>query len=99
MRPRRTASPSGRKEHGAKVIAVTDTPISAVGQIADIVLLAASCRHRHAELAGRADGGGQCAAQRRRWRRAAPARVDRYSQHDAAVNRWDAFLLKLDGAD
>ena len=62
------------KEQGAKVIAVTDSPISAVGQIADVVAARRLVGHRHAELAGGADGGRQCAAQRRRWRRAVPLR-------------------------
>ncbi|HVY59922.1 MAG TPA: hypothetical protein VHA77_18870, partial [Xanthobacteraceae bacterium] len=25
--------------------------------------------------------------------------LDHYSRHDALLNRWDAFLLKLDGTD
>ena len=25
--------------------------------------------------------------------------LDRYSQHDRLMNRWDAFMLKLDEAD
>ena len=25
--------------------------------------------------------------------------LERYGRHDLLMNRWDAFLLKLDGAD
>jgi DNA-binding MurR/RpiR family transcriptional regulator len=86
------------KEHGAGLIAVTDTPISAVGQIANIVLLAASASTgmqnslvgpmavANALLNGVAAACGTSA-------------VDRYTQHDAVLNRSDAFLLKLDGED
>jgi len=85
-------------EHKAKVIAITDSPISAVGQIADIVLLAASAGTgmqnsmvapmavANALLNGVAAAKGASA-------------LERYSRHDRLMNRWDAFLLKLDGAD
>jgi DNA-binding MurR/RpiR family transcriptional regulator len=86
------------KDNKAKVIAVTDSPISAVGQIADVVLLAASAGTgmqnsmvapmavANALLNGLAAAKGTTA-------------LERYSQHDRLMNRWDAFLLKLDGTD
>jgi DNA-binding MurR/RpiR family transcriptional regulator len=86
------------KENKAKVIAVTDSPISAVGQVADVVLLAASAGTgmqnsmvapmaiANALLNGIAAVKGTSA-------------LERYSGHDRLMNRWDAFLLKLDGAD
>jgi DNA-binding MurR/RpiR family transcriptional regulator len=86
------------KENKAKVIAVTDSPISAVGQVADVVLLAASAGTgmqnsmvapmaiANALLNGIAAVKGTSA-------------LDRYSGHDRLMNRWDAFLLKLDGTD
>jgi DNA-binding MurR/RpiR family transcriptional regulator len=86
------------KENKAKVIAVTDSPISAVGQVADVVLLAASAGTgmqnsmvapmaiANALLNGIAAVKGTSA-------------LERYSGHDRLMNRWDAFLLKLDGTD
>ena len=86
------------KENKAKVIAVTDSPISAVGQIADVVLLAASAGTgmqnsltapmaiANALLNGVATAKGAAA-------------LERYSRHDRLMNRWDAFLLKLGGTD
>jgi DNA-binding MurR/RpiR family transcriptional regulator len=86
------------KEQGAKVIAVTDSPISAVGQIADVALLAASSGTgmQNSLVAPMAVANallnGVLAS------RGAPA-LERYSQHDQLMNRWDAFLLKLDETD
>jgi DNA-binding MurR/RpiR family transcriptional regulator len=86
------------KDNKAKVIAVTDSPISAVGQVADVVLLAASAGTgmqnslvapmavANALLNGVAAAKGATA-------------LERYSRHDRLMNRWDAFLLKLNGAD
>lgn len=86
------------KENKAKVVAVTDSPISAVGQIADVVLLAASSGTgmqnsmvapmavANALLNGVAAVKGTSA-------------LERYSRHDRLMNLWDAFLLKLDGTD
>ncbi len=86
------------KENKAKVIAVTDSPISALGQIADVVLLAASggtgmqnsmvapMAIANALLNGVAAVKGTTA-------------LERYSRHDRLMNCWDAFLLKLDGTD
>jgi DNA-binding MurR/RpiR family transcriptional regulator len=86
------------KDNKAKVIAVTDSPISAVGQIADAVLLAVSAGTgmqnsmvapmavANALLNGVAAAKGTSA-------------LERYSRHDLLMNRWDAFLLKLDGTD
>lgn len=86
------------KEHGASLIAVTDTPISAVGQIANIVLLAAS-----ASTGMQNSMVGPMAVANALLNGVAAARgtnaVDRYAQHDAVLNRADAFLLKLDGED
>jgi DNA-binding MurR/RpiR family transcriptional regulator len=86
------------KENKAKVIAITDSPISALGQVADVVLLAASAGTgmqnsmvapmaiANALLNGMAAVKGTSA-------------LDRYSRHDRLMNRWDSFLLKLDGTD
>ena len=85
------------KDHGAKIITITDSPISAVGQIADIVLLAASAGTglqnsmvapmavANALLNGVVAAKGQSA-------------LERYTRHDGLMNRWDAFMLKFDGA-
>jgi DNA-binding MurR/RpiR family transcriptional regulator len=84
------------KENKATLIAVTDTPISTVGQIANIVLLAASAGTgmqnslvgpmavANALLNGVAAARGTSA-------------LNRYTRHDTILNRADAFLLKLDG--
>jgi len=85
------------KENKAKVVAVTDSPISAVGQLADAVLLAASAGTgmqnslvapmavANALLNGiAADKGSEG--------------LDRYSRWDRLINRWDSFLLKIDAA-
>jgi len=86
------------KENKAKVIAITDSPISALGQISDVVLIAASAGTgmqnsmvapmavANALLNGVAAVKGTSA-------------LERYSRHDRLMNKWDAFLLKLDGAD
>jgi DNA-binding MurR/RpiR family transcriptional regulator len=86
------------KENKAKVVAVTDSPISAVGQIADVVLLAASSGTgmqnsmvapmavANALLNGVAASRGTSA-------------LERYNRHDHLMNRWDAFLLKTERED
>jgi DNA-binding MurR/RpiR family transcriptional regulator len=86
------------KENRAKVVAVTDSPISAVGQVADVVLLAASAGTgmqnsmvapmavANALLNGVAASKGTSA-------------LERYSRHDRMMNRWDSFLLKLASDD
>jgi DNA-binding MurR/RpiR family transcriptional regulator len=86
------------KEHKAKVIAVTDTPISAVGQVADIVLIAGSAGPglqnslvapmavANALLNGVAAAKGTTAH-------------ERYNRHDRLMHRWDAFILKPNAAD
>jgi DNA-binding MurR/RpiR family transcriptional regulator len=86
------------KENKAKVIAVTNSPISALGQIGDIVLLADSAGigvHNsmvapmavaNALLNGVAMAKGTSA-------------LKRYSRHDRLMHQWDAFLLKLDNSD
>jgi DNA-binding MurR/RpiR family transcriptional regulator len=86
------------RENKAKVVAVTDSPISAVGQVADVVLLAASAGMgmqnslvapmavANALLNGVASAKGTSAQ-------------ERYSRHDLLMKRWDAFLLKLDATE
>ena len=86
------------KESGAKVVAVTDSPISPVGQLADAVLLAASAGTgmqnsmvapmavANALLNGVATSRGTSA-------------LERYSRHERLMNQGDAFLLKLEGAE
>ena len=86
------------KENKAKVIAVTDSPIAALGQIGDIVLLAdctgigtqnsmvAPMALANALLNGVAAAKGTSA-------------LKRYSRHDGLMHRWDAFLLKSDNSD
>jgi DNA-binding MurR/RpiR family transcriptional regulator len=85
-------------ETRAKVIAITDSPISAVGQIADVVLVAASAGiGMHNSLVApmaianallnavvAAKGAGA---------------QERYRRRNRMMNRWDAFLVKFDGAD
>jgi DNA-binding MurR/RpiR family transcriptional regulator len=83
------------KENQTKLVAITDTPISATGQLADIVLLA------HASGSGMQNSltapvslanallngvAAECGT----------AGLERYNRHDRILNRWDAFLLKLD---
>jgi DNA-binding MurR/RpiR family transcriptional regulator len=86
------------KENKAKVIAVTDSPISALGQIGDIVLLAdctgigtqnsmvAPMALANALLNGVAAAKGTSA-------------LKRCSRHDGLMHRWDAFLLKSDNSN
>ena len=86
------------KENKAKVIAVTNSPISAVGQIGDIVLLAdstgigaqnslvAPMAVANALLNGVAAAKGTSA-------------LKRYNRRDRLTHRWDAFLLKLGNSD
>jgi DNA-binding MurR/RpiR family transcriptional regulator len=82
------------KENKAKVVAVTDSPISAVGQIADVVLVAVSAGTgmQNSMVAPMAVANallnGVAAT------KGTPA-LERYSRHDRLMNRWDAFLLKL----
>jgi DNA-binding MurR/RpiR family transcriptional regulator len=85
------------KENKAKIIALTDTPISPVGQIADVVLLAVSAGMgmqnslvapmavANALLNGVAAAKGTSA-------------LARYDRHSLLMNRWEAFMLKLEGA-
>jgi DNA-binding MurR/RpiR family transcriptional regulator len=85
------------KENKAKVVTVTDSPISAVGQIADVVLLAASAGTglQNSLVAPMAMANALCngvAAAR------GPSALERYSRHDRLMNRWDSFLVKLEGA-
>src|SRR5262249_41124427 len=89
---------SWAKEIGAPVIAITDTPISAVGQMADILLLAAASRTgidnsmvgpmgvASALLDGVAIAVGTDA-------------LNRVGARERLMHQWDVFLLKSDGAD
>jgi DNA-binding MurR/RpiR family transcriptional regulator len=86
------------REKSASIIAVTDTPISAVGQIADTVLVAAPSGSgmqnsmvapmavANALLNGVAAAKGNSA-------------LERYGRSDGLLDKWDAFLLKSDQAD
>jgi DNA-binding MurR/RpiR family transcriptional regulator len=86
------------KENKAKVIAVTNSPISSLGQIGDIVLLAdstgigtqnslvAPMAVANALLNGVAAAKGTSA-------------LKRYGRHDRLTHRWEAFLLKLGNPD
>jgi DNA-binding MurR/RpiR family transcriptional regulator len=86
------------KENNAKVIAVTDSPISALGQIGDIVLVAdctgigtqnsmvAPMALANALLNGVATAKGTSARKR-------------YRRHDSLMDWWDAFLLKSGNSD
>jgi DNA-binding MurR/RpiR family transcriptional regulator len=86
------------REQKAGIIAITDTPISAVGQIADTVLVAAPTGTgmqnsmvapmavANALLNGVAATKGTSA-------------LERYSRCDGMLDKWDSFLLKLDQAD
>jgi DNA-binding MurR/RpiR family transcriptional regulator len=86
------------KENKAKTVAITDSPISAVGQIADVVLLAVSAgvgmHNSHVAPLSVANAllNGVAAAK-------GASALDRYSRHDRLMNRWDAFLLKVDRGD
>ena len=83
------------KEAGAKVIAVTDTPISTVGRLADLVLpaaaagtgmqnsLIAAIAVANALLNGVAAADGQSA-------------LERYARLNRLMNRWEVFLLRGD---
>lgn len=81
------------KENDAKVVAVTDSPISSVGRVADVVLIAGSAGMgkqnslvapmavANALLHGVAAARGSSA-------------LDRYNLHDELMSRWDAFMFK-----
>jgi DNA-binding MurR/RpiR family transcriptional regulator len=84
------------KENEARIVAVTDSPLSAVGQIADVVLIAASGgsgpRNSHVAPLAVANAllNGVAAAR-------GPSAQERYNRHDRLMNRWDTFLLNTDG--
>jgi len=86
------------KEARAKVIAVTDTPISAVGQIADVILAAASTGAglQNSFVAAMAIANallnGVAAAN-------SEQTLDRYGRLAKVLGRLDAFLLKADDAE
>ena len=89
---------SWAKESGAKVIAITDSPISAVGQVADIVLLAAASGNGidNSLVAPMAvanalfDGATAVAG--------ADA-LERIERREELMHQWDAFLLNSDESD
>src|ERR1700676_1309464 len=86
------------KEARAQVIAVTDTPISAVGQIADVILAAASTGAglQNSFLAAMAVANallnGVAAAN-------SAHTLERYGRLAKVLGRLDAFLLKADDAE
>jgi DNA-binding MurR/RpiR family transcriptional regulator len=86
------------KEAKAKLIAVTDTPISAVGQIADVILAAASTGAglQNSFLAAMAVANallnGVAAAN-------SELTLERYGRLAKVLGRLDAFLLKADDAE
>jgi DNA-binding MurR/RpiR family transcriptional regulator len=86
------------KEAKAKVITITDTPISAVGQIADVVLAAASTGAglQNSFVAAMAVANallnGVAAAN-------SELTLDRYGRLAKVLGRLDAFLLKADDAE
>lgn len=86
------------KEARARLIAVTDTPISAVGQMADLVLAAATTGSgmQNSLVAPMAIANallnGVAAADGKRT-------LERYGRLNKLVNRWDAFLLKGDDGE
>jgi DNA-binding MurR/RpiR family transcriptional regulator len=83
------------KETGAKVIAITDTPISAVGQIADVILAAASTGAglQNSFVASMAIANalinGVAAAD-------SAHTLERYGRLAKMLGRLDTFLLKAD---
>ncbi|HEY4404978.1 MAG TPA: MurR/RpiR family transcriptional regulator [Xanthobacteraceae bacterium] len=86
------------KEAKAKVVAITDTPISAVGQIADVILAAASTGAglQNSFVAAMAVANallnGVAAADSERT-------LERYGRLAKVLGRLDAFLLKTDDAE
>jgi len=86
------------KEARTKVIAVTDTPISAVGQIADVILAAASTGAglQNSFVASMAIANallnGVAAAD-------SAHTLERYGRLAEVLGRQDAFLLKADDAE
>jgi DNA-binding MurR/RpiR family transcriptional regulator len=86
------------KEAKAKVITITDTPISAVGQIADVVLAAASTGAglQNSFVAAMAVANallnGVAAAN-------SELTLERYGRLAKVLGRLDAFLLKADDAE
>ena len=86
------------REAKCKVIAVTDTPISAVGQIADVILAAASTGAglQNSFVAAMAVANallnGVAAAN-------SELTLERYGRLAKVLGRLDAFLLKADDAE
>jgi len=86
------------REARAKVIAITDTPVSAVGQIADVILAAASTGAglQNSFVASMAIANalinGVAAAN-------SELTLERYGRLAKVLGRLDAFLLKADDAE
>ena len=85
------------KENKAKIIALTDTPISPVGQISDVVLLAVSAGMgmQNSLVAPMAVANAllnSVAAAK------GTSALARYDRHSLLMNRFEAFMLKLEGA-
>jgi DNA-binding MurR/RpiR family transcriptional regulator len=86
------------REMKATIVAITDTPISAVGQIANTVLLTASAGPgmQNSMIGPMAVANallnGITAAQ-------GTSALDRYGRSDSLLNKWNAFLLELDEPD
>lgn len=86
------------KEAGARVIAITDTPISAVGQIADVILAATSTGAglQNSFVASMAIANalinGVAAAD-------SELTLERYGRLAKVLGHLDAFLLKADDAE
>ncbi|MEA2904009.1 MAG: hypothetical protein QOI12_1396 [Alphaproteobacteria bacterium] len=86
------------KDTRAKVIAVTDSPISAVGQAAEVILIAASAgTGLHNSLVApmavaNALLNGMVVAK-------GMSGLERYGRVDRLMNKWDALLLKGDRAE
>src|SRR5258706_356300 len=82
------------KENKARVIAVTDSPISAVGQVADVVLLAASAGlGMQNSLIAPLAVANPLLNRVRAPKRTEP--LERYSRHDALLKRSEGFLIQF----
>jgi DNA-binding MurR/RpiR family transcriptional regulator len=84
------------KENKARIIALTDTPISPVGQISDVVLLAVSAGMgmQNSLVAPMAVANALLNSVAAAKGTSAAARYDR---HSLLMNRFEAFMLKLEG--
>jgi DNA-binding MurR/RpiR family transcriptional regulator len=86
---------SWAKENGTSILAITDSPISSVGQIADIVILAGASGSAidnslvapMAVVNALVDGVAAASG---------PLALDRLARRERLMQRWDAFLLRPD---